>query len=588
MALLAGSPLGLIGVQSNDTNGGFSDYNSRKRKNGEGAVSLFSGERFIRPFGAIDKEDINGSDKFNNTNSLHNDDLYDTSIVNIIDKLRGTKAELKAMDFAYLRDVGVFPNNRLMIARRFASPEADNIMYNNDNGSKSSLVTLISWKPQKDDFLEISFGEQWGDISEADFSKILDEVGKDFAGENLGGKLTAAANVLPLPGATEVLQRQILADLGIIYQNQVNVIPAGNPNIIKEAKQRKLIKAGEAGSGLNCKVSIKMTCVWEQKYIQGIDPTIAWMDILSMVGRFGTSTSQSYGISNKFGMEVKNLLNDPDKLIQRVIDALTKSLKKVIEDLKNTLKGLMGTPKTNNAIPPNESESEKVEREKQEAEKKKQEELDAANGKITESNNIITDTIGKIASTINKVISATVRKYRERIIGIINALTGLPSTPWHITIGNPMRPTFCSGDMLVGDVTVKLGPDLGFNDLPTTITADFTLTNARNWGLQEIMAKFNSGHLRVLSYAQDDKGAMGPANSTGFSILTDKRENAASGANRDLTTTPNASVPKFDIKTLQIPVSSDDKVGGDDSVINPDVFSDPIIKTEPIDNTNIV
>jgi hypothetical protein len=80
----------------------------------------------------------------------------------------------------------------------------------------------------------------------------------------------------------------------------------------------------------------------------------------------------------------------------------------------------------------------------------------------------------------------------------------MPSTPWHITIGNPLRPVFCAGDMYMADnMTLKLGPNLAFNDLPSSITADFTLTNARPWGLQEILAKFNAGSLRVSNGLKD-------------------------------------------------------------------------------------
>jgi hypothetical protein len=118
-----------------------------------------------------------------------------------------------------------------------------------------------------------------------------------------------------------------------------------------------------------------------------------------------------------------------------------------------------------------------------------------------------------------------VQKYRERIIGITNVLSGMPSTPWHITIGNPLRPIFCSGDMLVEDVQLKLGSHLSFNDLPTTITATFKLKNARALGLQEIMAKFNSGYLRVLSYKQDDKGRLGNQGAADFSLTQDKGTN---------------------------------------------------------------
>jgi hypothetical protein len=108
----------------------------------------------------------------------------------------------------------------------------------------------------------------------------------------------------------------------------------------------------------------------------------------------------------------------------------------------------------------------------------------------------------KIGAALSKygvdALSGLLQKYRVKIVGVVNSLAGLPSTPWHITIGNPMRPTFCSGDMLVENVSLSLGPTLAFNDLPSSIKVEFNLTNARPLGLQEIMAKFNSGYLRTV------------------------------------------------------------------------------------------
>jgi hypothetical protein len=57
--------------------------------------------------------------------------------------------------------------------------------------------------------------------------------------------------------------------------------------------------------------------------------------------------------------------------------------------------------------------------------------------------------------------------------------------------------------MLTEEVSLKLGPVLAFNDLPSSIKVDFTLTNARPLGLQEIMAKFNTGNIRVVNIARD-------------------------------------------------------------------------------------
>jgi hypothetical protein len=78
-----------------------------------------------------------------------------------------------------------------------------------------------------------------------------------------------------------------------------------------------------------------------------------------------------------------------------------------------------------------------------------------------------------------------------------------------------MRPIFCSGDMYMNsDIKLNLGPTLAFNDLPSTITAEFTLVNARPWGMQEILAKFNAGSIRVSSGTKD-YNAQGPGGKVG-------------------------------------------------------------------------
>jgi hypothetical protein len=53
------------------------------------------------------------------------------------------------------------------------------------------------------------------------------------------------------------------------------------------------------------------------------------------------------------------------------------------------------------------------------------------------------------------------------------------------------------------DVKMTLGSTLAFNDLPSNIKVEFTLRNARPWGLQEILAKFNTGHLRTVNIQKD-------------------------------------------------------------------------------------
>ena len=535
MAILGGSPLGLVGLKSIPTNGmsGFnagssrnvivSDYNRSK------AFSLFTGKRRLRAWPNLAGKVSTYNPPVNNTdpdvvsssapdttgmadvyvkdnvlvdnwvpsvktnqrgsNLLHNNDVYDTSVLNILEKLAPTKAALRPTDFAYLKYLGVYPNNRLMIARRFVSPSSDNIMVNRNSKEVPSIATLVSWVPENaDNFVEITFGEEWV-AAKADFTGMLNSLGEDFSKTGAGKIAGAAANVLPLPGFTEIFQRAFLAKIGLLEDGAEASIPAGNPNLIKEAKVRKTVGYSEPGSGLNTKVSIKMTCEYELKFIAGIDPTMVWMDILGMIVRFGTSESSNYGLSQGVAAKLSRWAANPYTLISDVVSGIKAAIDKAQVALREAVTAVYdaATDAAKDLSDGSTSGDKKEESEKSLAEKAATAAKDAGMSLI--------DNLLKIGKS---VIKASVMKYRVEVMGIVNALTGNASTPWHITIGNPLRPVFCSGDMLTTEVTLKFGPILAFNDLPSSIIADFTLTNARPLGMQEIMAKFNSGYLRTV------------------------------------------------------------------------------------------
>jgi hypothetical protein len=529
--ILGGSPLGLIGVQSRPTRDGMSTFNGgksrnvnvgdynlgRKQKSGNSRVSLFTGgtiTEFWANIGKVgtDQNTLNGEYKGINRDTLHNNDVYDTSILNIIEKLSACpKASLRPQDFAYLKDLGVYPNNRLMIARKFASPQKDNIL---DKKGQAPLATIISWRKPEEDFLKISYGEEWME-AEADFTNVLNKAGKDFGIGGSGGLPGvgdmggSGFNILPLPGFTETLQRELLQSLGILETEAERIerigdtsrgdarfiLPSGNPNLIKMAKRRKLIDYGQAGAGLKCSVSIAMEATYEQKFISGIDPTIAYMDIINNLVHFGTQKSDNYGLSKKFNANLDRWTSNPSELINDIINGLKDIFENITTKIEETFKQK------------EESADQKDKRDaalkNEKGEKKEGKALLEAQKKLALEG--LKDKDGN--SIIDKLVNAvedTVKKYKIELMGIANSLSGAPSTPWHITIGNPLRPVFCSGDMYVQDmVSLDLGKDLAFNDLPSTIKVSFTLTNARPWGLQEILAKFNTGYIRTVNVRKD-------------------------------------------------------------------------------------
>ena len=535
MPVLGGSPLGLIGVKSGPTADGMSTFNGGKSRNlnvnlynsgreadkaklkkaglsrKDGAFSVFSGGAAVKAWGNIStvgKEENAGlglDDSYNGITrkTLHNNDVYDTSILNIVEKTAGSAAALRPSDFAYLKNLGVYPNNRLIVCRRFGGPQIDNIF-----GIKSNpIVVLISWRPPGEDFLDISFGEQW-EAAQADFTDIVNGIGQDILKMSpLGGAGGEMFSAIPLPGWSETLTRIVLAKIGV-YEKTAggDRLPAGNPNLIKEAKRRKTVAQGEAGSGLDCKVSIKVTVEYEQKFISGIDPTIVYMDILQNALRFGTSPSDNYGLRGGFGADIIAAVKNPKILLTKVVDALRNAVNEVKATVMKFFKEFVdeaaaASAEADAAVAAGGEEEDPEESGKpdpaelqKEADEKKKAAEDAKKG---------SDLFTTFFDTIGSALSKTVNKYEQAVKGVVYALTGMASTPWHVTIGNPLRPIFCSGDMYTTTVQLTMGSTLAFNDLPANIKIDFTLENARPWGLQEIMAKFNTGNVRSVNVVKD-------------------------------------------------------------------------------------
>jgi len=524
MAILGGSPLGLIGVLSTPTRDGLSTFNGGRTRNVNvnlynvgkeadkeklskagkkgGMFSLFTGGSIVTawpnigkigsdiPSLGISEDDLKGVSR----KTLHNNDIYDTSILNIIEKTANTSAQLRPSDFAYLKNLGVYPNNRLVIARRFGGPINDDIFAKGN----PPLAVLITWRIPSEDFLEMSFGEEWIE-AKADFTDLLNNMGQDLLKiGGTGNAMGAAFGAIPLPGFTEAITRNVLAGLGIYDENAGNnILPAGNPNLIKQAKRRKTVGYSEAGSGLKCTCSVKMTVEWEQKFISGIDPTIAFMDILSTCLRFSTSPGADYGLSKGFGAKLISWVRNPRQMIKDFASSLKGAITKAKDEVLKFIEE--DFTKQYEDLPEEDPNADTDDDEDKEEPTEKQK-LDEEKKKMTD---LVTEQLDKLIGALAGSLEKTVQKYEHEVRGIVAALSGAPSTPWHVTIGNPLRPVFCSGDMYTDNATLKLGSTLAFNDLPANITLDFTLQNARPWGLQEIIAKFNTGHLRVVNTQKD-------------------------------------------------------------------------------------
>jgi hypothetical protein len=508
------SPLGL----TFDTSSNSTKIGNYKVLDSKAVMSLFGNAQFS-PFPSdIDVKSGNVT-RIKSSKSVHNDDVYDTSVTSLIDYTSKYPAmKLNAVDFAYLKNIGVYPNNRLIIARRFQNGVPNDLT----SLKVSPMSTLISWVKDGEDFISVAYNEKWGE-AETSFEAVLNDIGKDMKGSKdngtgIGTKLAGGMDSLPLPGLMEGLQYQVMKKMGLTDAGIGNS-PLGNPNLIREAMRRTVLGKEDSGSGLVANFSVKMTVEYEQKFINGVDPTLVYMDIIQNALTFGTSDSQ-FQFNSAFATGTNNIIS---KLISGDIAQIAIALQGFVTSLLDAITSV--GKDIIDAI----------------TQKKSDNEEDDKSNASSKSKSIYDAVKASFSATIGHVIS----KYKIKLIGIANALTGSPSTPWHITIGNPKKPTFCSGDMLCKEVTLSVGKSLAFNDLPSSIKIEFTLETARNLGAQEIFNRFNTGigrsYVRTIkSYVETPDIQFGTASQT---MSTDSSGN---------TTTKNEVSP---IVSPQIPDS---------------------------------
>ena len=420
-----------------------------------------------------------------NQYTVYSSDISTDSVIQYTQKSGNQAMTLRYSDFAYLKNLGVYPNNRLIIARRFASPVGDDLTIlqsaasgqnNTGNNYITPVATLVSWVPDGEDFIQTSFGEQWVD-GDTSFREILNELGHDVLmgdnkGKDLGSAIASGVNAVPLPGFTEGLQFAVFKQLGLTDLD-ASQLPYGNPNLVRKSKRRAT--AGKEGdfTGVKCKFNVKMVVEYEQKFINGIDPTVVYYDIIANALTFGTSESK-FVFNGNAGNKFNEFINDigsgdnnriKQALLQFVI-AISNSLKQVGNAIYAALANLKNIVTQQNST------------------------TDTLNWEKLNSG------LTKIANTI---ITGLVNKYKLRIISVVNSLTGTPSAPWHVTIGNPRRPIFSSGDMVLENVKITMGKTLAFNDLPSSVKLEFELESARDIGAQEIFKKLNCGKARTYS-----------------------------------------------------------------------------------------
>lgn len=445
------------------------------------------------------KSDVNKAYQANSKNPYL--DLLE--FTNSPDTAKGLK--IKSSDLAYLRDIGVFPINRLMILRRY--PEGVIVETDLNDINVEPISTVIGWVKRDSNMLEYSFNEKW---TKMDSSGRLDKLLQQIINDEFGIDI---ANIIPIPGWGIGFMFGILKKMGLTDYDRTN-LPIGDPNILTEAITRP-----HESFGLESGFDFELETAYEQKYIAGIDPTVSSMSVLENLLIMGTSDTRIIGKKNSDFIKLLRAANENPTngagwaklaglVVTSFVEALGETIKKDAKDIVTFMKGMgikqKGTEEEAEANESNKDDLSWRERRKLRKEEKSQpvktgesenkEEVDVSEGIIL----AIGDKFTELLKTplITTILASTLAKYKWPLRGSISMFTGDPNTPWHLTIGNPYAPLLSMNNVYVKSVNVTESSEMGYNDIPKFRTVKISMEQGRNMGKNEIYKLFGIKYKR--------------------------------------------------------------------------------------------
>lgn len=395
------------------------------------------------------------------------DELNQSSLSQIIAWSQQNHPSMKLgwSHFAFLKDFGTKPTNRLMILRRFNSP----VLHNLFETKISPKYTMATYYSFDDDFLNITFNEEWEKFTDSITQVLTDVIGVDISqgSQMLPGSVSRIGEAL---GSTlnQTIITNIAQSLGYAVDNSSIY---GDPNIIYESIIRKIADDDSVGGSLKCDIGLTFKVHYTMKEINGIDAKAAMMDLISNATHMATSNGK-FLLTSRSNDTLAPIIKAFEKGdINGLIDTILDGLSGILQDIGNKLSQV-----------------------KDQFQQTSQANGGGIQGAATAALNIASEFVSDILKT-------KFQRYKWKIQGAVGAMTGSHTAPWHITIGNPKNPWFSMGNLYIESCTVDnpQETELSWQDFPTEWVFTYKLKNGRAMGANEITSLFNGGRGRVYS-----------------------------------------------------------------------------------------
>jgi len=372
-------------------------------------------------------------------------------------------------DFLWCKDYGVVPNNYMITLRRFANPPADDL-FNTDLINQPDIgrmITYIDGESNKWDSIGLkwSHGIKWKSFKSE--IQTVDAGGQGYGQD--GGSGTAG-----MRKAMSLLQTDYSNNTRTIG-NQQQHDPYENANatfgpidVIDEVQVRE--------RGLNFAQEFILTFEYALRSIGGINPKIAFIDLLSNVlsctanrGSFWGGDVRYYGNAAK---KIKPF-GDPTLLKNGNYSGFLSSM-------FNGSTGIFGML-----------------------------------GKLANANG------GGILGAIKGIGSNMLSQFaggqldkmgRPEALALNSLLSGDPTGEWHVTIGNPANPIISVGNLILENTEIEFGGQLGPDDFPTKLKVTCTLKPAIARDRTDIISMFSRNNRTYLTSVPQTRRYSGQSN----------------------------------------------------------------------------
>lgn len=366
-----------------------------------------------------------------------------------------------------LKDFQSYPANRFMVLRRFDDGVAHDLFRVK---GKKPISTMVGYYDLLDSPISIKFGEKWEKMHDTMYDVIQDIIGIKFSTMPGIGKFMSFGESNPF---AQDFMYKVGTALGFIGTED----PYGEANLIYESSTR-VVDGENLGVGLTTDFNFTFETVYEYREIPGLDGQRLLKSLIFEAQKMGTSNGKFLASDKGLNTAASLFKSLESGKISNVLTAIKDA---VLEVANTALTGLT------DMLTASDDDGDET----------------ATTTTTSDIGSTAANFITKVDKAIGSFAKSRYNRYKWKIHGILGAMSGKHTAPWHLTLGNPMAPWFSMGNLVLNDISIEPTGELMYDDYPSEWKITATLGNGRAMGGNEIFACFNPGAAR--EYTNKDR-----------------------------------------------------------------------------------